>query len=219
MKRILIFALLVSMLSTLSAQRKNFRTVDVFNNSVELSLSGGVHALHLVQETPIKGLSDELTPMLQFSVGYHFSPILGARFVVQGGNTMSALGDTLLPNSLIYAHTDLLVNVTNFWKTKKKRKYYDASLVFGTGFVTFRPEEAQDQFTGFSINGGMIHSFYLNRNLLLNIEAKILLTNDAFPSDYYFNYGGWAMNYDASLGLSYRIPTDQKNKRYTGRRR
>ena len=219
MKKILIFSVLVSVLFTLSAQRRNYRTVDVFNNSVELSVGGGIHALHLVQETPIEGLADELKPMVQFSVGYHFSPILGTRFAVQGGNTMSALGDTLLPNSIIYAHTDLLVNITNFWKTKKKRKYYDASIVFGTGFITFRPEEAQDQFSGFAINGGMIHSFYLTRNLLLNIEAKLMLTNDAFPSHYYYNYGGWAMLYDASLGLSYKIPTDQKNQRYTGKRR
>ena len=219
MKKILIFSVLLSVLFTLSAQRKNYRTVDVFNNSVELSIGGGVHALHLVQETPVEGLADELKPMLQFSVGYHFSPILGTRLAVQAGNTMSVLQDTLLPNSIIYAHTDLLVNITNFWKTKKKKKYYDASIVFGTGIVTFRPGEEQDQFAGFALNGGMIHSFYLNRNLLLNIEAKIMLTNDAFPPDYYFNYGGWAMLYDASLGLSYKIPTDQKNKRYTGKRR
>lgn len=226
MKKILIFTVLVSMFCTLSAQRRNYRTVDVFDNNVELSVSGGLQALHLVQETPVKGLKDELTPMVQFSVGYHFSPILGTRIAIQGGNTQSALGDTILPNSLIYTHADLLVELTNFWKTKPKRRkrdavrlYYDATIVFGAGFITLRPEEVKDQFTGFAMNGGLINSFSFNEKFWINLEAKLLLTNDAFPADYHLNYGGWAMNYDLSLGLSYKIATDQKHKRYTGRRR
>lgn len=226
MKKILIFTVLVSVFCTLSAQRKNYRTVDVFNNNVELSISGGIHALHLVQETPVEGLVDELTPMVQFSVGYHFSPILGTRLAIQGGNTMSALGDTLLPNSLIYTHADLLVELTNFWKSKPKRKkrgaidfYYDATIVFGAGIVTLRPENTRDQFSGFAMNGGLINSISFNDKLWFNLEAKLLLTNDAFPANYHLNYGGWAMNYDLSLGLSYKIATDQRNKRYTGRRR
>ena len=226
MKKILIFTVLVSMFCTLSAQRRNYRTVDVFDNNVELSVSGGLQALHLVQETPVKGLKDELTPMVQFSVGYHFSPILGTRITIQGGNTQSALGDTILPNSLIYTHADLLVELTNFWKTKPKRRkrdavrlYYDATIVFGAGFITLRPEEVKDQFTGFAMNGGLINSFSFNEKFWINLEAKLLLTNDAFPADYHLNYGGWAMNYDVSLGFSYKIATDQKHKRYTGRRR
>ena len=226
MKKILIFTVLVSMFCTLSAQRRNYRTVDVFDNNVELSVSGGLQALHLVQETPVKGLKDELTPMVQFSVGYHFSPILGTRIAIQGGNTQSALGDTILPNSLIYTHADLLVELTNFWKTKPKRRkrdavrlYYDATIVFGAGFITLRPEEIKDQFTGFAMNGGLINSFSFNEKFWINLEAKLLLTNDAFPADYHLNYGGWAMNYDVSLGFSYKIATDQKHKRYTGRRR
>lgn len=214
------------MFCTLSAQRRNYRTVDVFDNNVELSVSGGLQALHLVQETPVKGLKDELTPMVQFSVGYHFSPILGTRIAIQGGNTQSALGDTILPNSLIYTHADLLVELTNFWKTKPKRRkrdavrlYYDATIVFGAGFITLRPEEVKDQFTGFAMNGGLINSFSFNEKFWINLEAKLLLTNDAFPADYHLNYGGWAMNYDVSLGFSYKIATDQKHKRYTGRRR
>lgn len=226
MKKILIFTVLVSMFCSLSAQRRNYRTVDVFDNNVELSVSGGLQALHLVQETPVKGLKDELTPMVQFSVGYHFSPILGTRIAIQGGNTKSALGDTILPNSLIYTHADLLVELTNFWKTKPKRRkrdavrlYYDATIVFGAGFITLRPEEVKDQFTGFAMNGGLINSFSFNEKFWINLEAKLLLTNDAFPADYHLNYGGWAMNYDVSLGFSYKIATDQKHKRYTGRRR
>ncbi|MBQ2375140.1 MAG: hypothetical protein II298_00510 [Bacteroidales bacterium] len=226
MKKILIFTVLVSMFCTLSAQRRNYRTVDVFDNNVELSVSGGLQALHLVQETPVKGLKDELTPMVQFSVGYHFSPILGTRIAIQGGNTQSALGDTILPNSLIYTHADLLVELTNFWKAKPKRRkrdavrlYYDATIVFGAGFITLRPEEVKDQFTGFAMNGGLINSFSFNEKFWINLEAKLLLTNDAFPADYHLNYGGWAMNYDVSLGFSYKIATDQKHKRYTGRRR
>lgn len=226
MKKILIFTVLVSMFCSLSAQRRNYRTVDVFDNNVELSVSGGLQALHLVQETPVKGLKDELTPMVQFSVGYHFSPILGTRIAIQGGNTQSALGDTILPNSLIYTHADLLVELTNFWKTKPKRRkrdavrlYYDATIVFGAGFITLRPEEVKDQFTGFAMNGGLINSFSFNEKFWINLEAKLLLTNDAFPADYHLNYGGWAMNYDVSLGFSYKIATDQKHKRYTGRRR
>lgn len=226
MKKILIFTVLVSMFCTLSAQRRNYRTVDVFDNNVELSVSGGLQALHLVQVTPVKGLKDELTPMVQFSVGYHFSPILGTRIAIQGGNTQSALGDTILPNSLIYTHADLLVELTNFWKTKPKRRkrdavrlYYDATIVFGAGFITLRPEEVKDQFTGFAMNGGLINSFSFNEKFWINLEAKLLLTNDAFPADYHLNYGGWAMNYDVSLGFSYKIATDQKHKRYTGRRR
>ena len=226
MKKILIFTVLVSMFCTLSAQRRNYRTVDVFDNNVELSVSGGLQALHLVQETPVKGLKDELTPMVQFTVGYHFSPILGTRIAIQGGNTQSALGDTILPNSLIYTHADLLVELTNFWKTKPKRRkrdavrlYYDATIVFGAGFITLRPEEVKDQFTGFAMNGGLINSFSFNEKFWINLEAKLLLTNDAFPADYHLNYGGWAMNYDVSLGFSYKIATDQKHKRYTGRRR
>ena len=39
MKKILILTILVSMFCTLSAQRRNYRTVDVFNNNVELSIS------------------------------------------------------------------------------------------------------------------------------------------------------------------------------------
>ncbi|MBR5254858.1 MAG: hypothetical protein IKV46_07480 [Bacteroidales bacterium] len=218
MKKILIFTLLISVSFVVSAQRKNYRTIDVFNNTVEFSVSGGVHALHLVQETPVLGLKDEIKPAVQVGIGYQFSPILGTRFALQGGNTMSALSDTLLPNSVIAGHVDLLVSLTNFWKTKAKRKYYDAQIVFGVGALSFRPENEQDQFAGFAINGGLINSFFLTKNLLLNIEMKLFLTNDAFPVDYYYNYGGWAMLYDASLGLSYRIPTDQKNKRYSGRR-
>jgi hypothetical protein len=218
MKKILLFTLFIGVLFNLSAQRRNYRTIDVFNNSVEFSIAGGVHALHLVQATPVERLGDELKPMVQVAIGYQFSPILGARFVVQGGNTMSALSDTLLPNSIIATHVDMLVSLTNFWKTKAKRKYYDAQIVFGVGSISFRPEGEQDQFTGFAINGGLINSFFLTKNLLLNIEANLALTNDAFPPDYHYNYGGWAMTYNASLGFSYRIPTDQKNKRYSGRR-
>ena len=236
--------MLVSVFCTLSAQRKNYRTVDVFDNNVELSVSipfvGGWQALHLWQERPTYRLADELTPMIQFSAGYHFSPILGARLAVQGGNTNSVLPtvfdpvtlepisdyDTILPNSLIYTHVDLLVELTNFWKSKPKRKkrgaidfYYDATIVFGAGIVTLRPENAGDQFSGFAMNGGLINSISFNDKLWFNLEAKLLLTNDAFPADYHLNYGGWAMNYDLSLGLSYKIATDQRNKRYTGRRR
>ena len=226
MKKILILTILVSMFCTLSAQRRNYRTVDVFNNNVELSISGGVNALHLWREKPFNKLSDELTPMIQFSVGYQFSPILGTRIAVQGGNTKSVLPitldpyyDTILHNSLVYTHADLLVNITNFWRTKAKKKYYDATIIFGAGFVTLRPEESKDQFSGFAMNGGLINSFYLNRNLLLNIEAKLLIPNDIFSTNYHLNYEGWAMNYDVSLGFSYKIATDQKHKRYTGRRR
>jgi hypothetical protein len=240
MKKILLFTLFIGVLFNLSAQRRNYRTIDVFNNSVEFSIAGGVHALHLWQ----KGLfnfyriSDELKLdnnkikyQHQLSIGYRFSPILGVRFAVQGGNTVSILPtvfddagkpiasyDDTLYNSIIATHVDMLVSLTNFWKTKAKRKYYDAQIVFGVGGISFRPEGEQDQFTGFAINGGLINSFFLTKNLLLNIEANLALTNDAFPPDYHYNYGGWAMTYNASLGLSYRIPTDQKNKRYSGRR-
>lgn len=241
MKKILIFTVLVSVFCSLSAQRRNYRTVDVFDNNVELSVSGGMHALHLWQARPsYRLLSDELTPMVQFSVGYHFSPILGARVVIQGGNTTSVLPtvfdpithkpisiyDTILPNSLLYTHADLLVELTNFWKTKPKRRKrgsinvgYDATVVFGLGVITLRPEEARDQFSGFAINGGLIHTISFNDKFCINLEKKLLLTNDAFPANYQLHYGGWAMNYDVSLGLSYKIATDQRNKRYTGRRR
>lgn len=226
MKKILIFIVLVSIFCSLYAQRGNYKTVDVFNNNVELSVSGGINALHLWRNKPFNKLSDELTPMIQLSVGYHFSPILGTRIAVQGGNTKSVMPitldpyfDTILSNSLIYTHADLLINITNFWKTKAKKKYYNATIIFGAGFATLRPEESKDQFTGFAMNGGLINSFFLSRNLLLNIEAKLLITNDIFPADYLLNYGGWAMNYDLSLGLSYKIATDQRNKSYTGRRR
>lgn len=225
MKKLLIFTILVSMFCALSAQRRNYRTVDVFNNNIELSAGGGVHALHLVQETPVEGLADELTPMLQFSVGYHFSPILGTRIAIQGGNTKSALGDTILPNSLLYTHADLLVELTNFWKAKPKRKKrgsinvgYDATVVFGLGVITLRPEDERDQFSGFAVNGGLIHTISFNDKFCINLEKKLLLTNDAFPANYQLHYGGWAMNYDLSLGISYKIATDQRNKRYTGRR-
>ena len=87
MKKILVFTILVSMFCTLSAQRRNYRTVDVFNNNIELSVGGGINALHLWRAKPFNKLSDELTPMIQFSVGYQFSPILGTRIAIQGGNT------------------------------------------------------------------------------------------------------------------------------------
>lgn len=239
MKKILIFTVLVSMFCTISAQRRNYRTVDVFNNNIELSLGGGFQTLHLWQERPLYRLGDEITPMLQFSVGYHFSPILGARIAVQGGNTTSVLPtmfdtithepisscDTILPNSLIYTHADLLVELTNFWKTKPKRKKrgsvnvgYDATVVFGLGIITLRPEDERDQFSGFAVNGGLINTISFNDKFCINLETKLLLTNDAFPADYQLHYGGWAMNYDLSLGVSYKIATDQRNKRYTGRR-
>lgn len=245
MKKLLIFTILVSMFCALSAQRRNYRTVDVFNNNIELSVSGGLQALHLWQKEPCYRLKDEFLPdeelplMIQFSVGYHFSPILGTRIAIQGGNTTSVLPtlfdsithkpistyDTILPNSYIYTHADLLVKLTNFWKAKPKRKKrgsinvgYDATVVFGLGVITLRPEDERDQFSGFAVNGGLIHTISFNDKFCINLEKKLLLTNDAFPANYHLNYGGWAMNYDLSLGISYKIATDQRNKRYTGRR-
>lgn len=244
MKKILLFTLFIGVLFNLSAQRRNYRTIDVFNNSVEFSIAGGVHALHLWQkglfnfyrisdELGLSGSCDSIKSQYQLSIGYQFSPILGVRFAVQGGETASILPtvfdpqgnplasyDDTLYNSIIATHVDMLVSLTNFWKTKAKRKYYDAQIVFGVGAISFRPNGAQDQFTGFAINGGLRNSFFItkNQNLLLNAEINIALTNDAFPPDYHYNYGGWAVVYSASFGLSYRIPTDQKNKRYSGRR-
>lgn len=208
MKKFVVFVVFVSMFCGAFAQKRNYITSAKTFNSVELSLNGGVHALHLSLGNPIKGLADEISPMLQFSVGYHFSPILGTRLAIRGGNTKNVLSNTLLSNSLIYAHTDLLVNLTNFWKTKAKKKYYDATIVFGVGCATLRPKEIEVQHSTLAINGGIVNSFYLNRNLLLNIELKLMLVNDVIPSNYNFNYGGWSVIYDASLGLSYKIPTN-----------
>lgn len=215
MKKFLIFAILVSVFSALSAQR-----VNSVSNSIELSVGGGVQALHFIQEEPFKGVGDEISPVVQFGVTYHFSPIIGARLAVQGGNTLSSLGDTLLPNLLIYTHGDLLINLTNFWQSKAKKKYYDLTIVFGSGFISLRPEETQEQFSTFAINGGLLNTFYLTRNLLLNLELKLGVIDDLFPVGYYHQtYGGWMMNYDATLGLSYRIPVNPENRHYSGGRR
>jgi hypothetical protein len=214
-KKILVFALLIGAFSPLFAQRQIFRTVESFENKVEISLSGGVHALHLVQSKPLKGLWDELKPSFQASVGYQFTSYLGARFAFQSGNTMSASTDTLLPNYIISTHIDMLVDVANFWNPETKNKSYDTQIIFGAGTIFFRPENKDERFTGFAFNGGLLNSYHLTKDLFLNLELKLFLINEAFSSNYNPNYGGWSMIYDASLGLSYRIPIKRIQPRST----
>lgn len=249
MKKFIIFAVLICVLCTLSAQkRRNFKAANRFSNSIEFSVGGGVHGLSLIQKSPFDGFNFD--PIGKFSMGYHFTPVLGARFTLKGGNTMSnpenIPGLTVSMEPLIHTSVDLLVNLTNLWETRPKRNnkaadvltnksllrlgktywFGNPTVVFGAGVVTFRQKDIQVQYSNLAFNGGFLFQFFTWKGFSLNVEANLALSNNAVSSlsnseviDSRIN--GWISTADVSVSANFKIPTKHKNQRryYTGGRR
>lgn len=249
MKKFIIFAVLICVLCTLSAQkRRNFKAANRFSNSIEFSVGGGVHGLSLIQTSPFDGFNFD--PLGKFSMGYHFTPVLGARFTLKGGNTISdpdsIPGLTVSMEPLIHTSVDLLVNLTNLWETRPKRNnkaadvltnkslfrlgktywFGNPTIVFGAGVVTFRQKDIQVQYSNLAFNGGFLFQFFTWKGFSLNVEANLALSNNAVSSlsnseviDSRIN--GWVSTADVSISTNFKIPTKHKNQRryYTGGRR
>lgn len=249
MKKFIIFAVLICVLCTLSAQkRRNFKAANRFSNSIEFSVGGGVHGLSLVQEAPADGFN--LNLMGKFSMGYHFTPVLGTRFTLKGGNTMSdpenIPGFTVAIEPLVHTSVDLLVNLTNLWETRPKRNnkaadvltnkslfrfgktywFGNPTVVFGAGLVTFRQKDVKVQYSNFAFNGGILFQLFSWKGFSLNAEANLMLSNNSVHSQNDLGFsskigGGWISTADVSISTNFKIPTKHKNQRryYTGGRR
>lgn len=259
MKKFIIFAVLICVLCTLSAQKgRNFKVANRFrssiesnrfSNSIEFSAGGGFHGLSLIQKSPCDGFNFKL--MGKFSMGYHFTPVLGARFTLKGGNTMSdpknIPGLTVSMDPLIHTSVDLLVNLTNLWKTRPNRnifftnksfcriklcdrKFYilgNPTIVFGAGVVTFRQKDVKVRYSNLAFNGGFLLQVVRYKGFSFNVEVNIALSNNAVSSlsnseviDSRIN--GWISTADiVSFSANFKIPTKHKNQRhyYTGGRR
>lgn len=249
MKKFIIFAVLICVLCTLSAQkRRNFKAANRFSNSIEFSVGGGVHGLSLVQEAPADGFN--LNLMGKFSMGYHFTPVLGTRFTLKGGNTISdpenIPGFTVAIEPLVHTSVDLLVNLTNLWETRPKRNnkaadvltnkslfrlgktywFGNPTVVFGAGLVTFRQKDVKVQYSNLAFNGGMLFQLFSWKGFSLNAEANLMLSNNSVHSQNDLELsskigGGWISTADVSISTNFKIPTKHKNQRryYTGGRR
>jgi hypothetical protein len=249
MKKFIIFAVLICVLCTLSAQkRRNFKAANRFSNSIEFSVGGGVHGLSLVQEAPADGFN--LNLMGKFSMGYHFTPVLGTRFTLKGGNTMSdpenIPGFTVAIEPLVHTSVDLLINLTNLWETRPKRNnkaadvltnkslfrlgktywFGNPTVVFGAGVVTFRQKDVKVQYSNLAFNGGILFQLFSWKGFSLNAEANLMLSNNSVHSQNDLGLsskigGGWISTADVSFSANFKIPTKHKNQRryYTGGRR
>ncbi len=237
MKKFIIFAVLICVLCTLSAQkgRRNFKAANRFSNSIEFSAGVGSRGLSLIQKPPytFDGFNFGKPNMVKFSVGYHFTPVLGARLTLKEGETMSnpenIPGLIVSMDPLIHTSADLLVNLTNLWETRPKRNNRDFSfnptIVFGAGVVTFRQKNVKVQYSNLAFNGGLLlqvgykgFSIYLEWNIALSNNAVSSLSNSEVIDS---RINGWISTADLSVGVSFKIPTKHKNQRryYTGGRR
>ncbi len=236
MKKFIIFAVLICVLCTLSAQkgRRNFKAANRFSSSIEFSAGGGTRGLSLIQKLPY--ICDGFKPkcMGKFSVGYHFTPVLGARLTLKEGEAMSnpknIPGLTVSMDPLIHTSVDLLVNLTNLWETRPKRKNFgiceNPTIVFGAGVATFRQKDVKVQYSTPAFNGGILLQVVRYKGFSIYLEGNIAFSNNAVSSlsnseviDSRIN--GWISTADLSGGVSFKIPTKHKNQRryYTGGRR
>lgn len=214
MKKFIIFAVLICVLCTLSAQKgRNFKAANRFSNSIEFSVGVGYRGLSLIQKPPYTcdGFNfDKIINMGKFSVGYHFTPVLGARLTLKEGEVMSnpknIPGLTVSMDPLIHTSVDLLVNLTNLWETRPKRnnKIFDMftnksflriklcdldlylfgnpTIVFGAGVVTFRQKDVQVQYSNLAFNGGLLLQVVRCKGFSIYLEGNIAFSNNAVRS-------------------------------------
>lgn len=179
-----------------------------FVDNWEVSLGAGIQALHINQSEPFNGLSDEIVPMFEVSVGKWLTPIFGARLAFQGFNYKFMNSEIEYKGNYNYVHADVMMNMSNLICGYKSDRLYNAILMGGFGYAASKSEEMDGYNNEFAASFGLMNRFRLCESFSLNLDVRTFLTKESFGNSK--STGTYAFNYELLAGVTYKI-SSKKN--------
>ncbi len=179
-----------------------------FVDNWEVSLGAGIQALHINQSKPFSGLSDEITPIFEVSVGKWLTPIFGARLAFQGFNYKFTSSDVEYKGNYNYVHADLMMDLTHLIDGYKPDRFYNAILMGGFGYAASKSEAMDSYNNEFATSFGLMNRFRLCESFTINLDVRTLLTRGSFSN--VDNAGMLVLNYELLAGVTYKI-SSKKN--------
>lgn len=166
-------------------------------------------------------LSEMFTPAAGLSVGYRFSPVVGARLHASGWQGKNGWDYTHSPQTYTWTYgtlgLDAMIDFNTLFAGYNPNRCFTVYGILGAGYIRGFENDAaqpihkadpnelrltwQDGANFFSARGGVQLDFRLTKNLSLNLEGLTYMTSDEFNSKDGDN-PDWQFN--AFVGLTYR---------------
>lgn len=213
MKKVILCLSMFVLALTANAQDKTLlrhahHETNRFVDNWEVSLGAGIQAFHINQSEPFNGLSDEIVPMFEVSVGKWLTPIFGARLAFQGFNYKFMNSEIEYKGNYNYVHADVMMNMSNLICGYKSDRLYNAILMGGFGYAASKSEEMDGYNNEFAASFGLMNRFRLCESFSLNLDVRTFLTKESFGN--IRNAGMIALNYELLAGITYKI-SSKKN--------
>lgn len=213
MKKVILCLSMFVLALTANAQDKTLlrhahHETNRFVDNWEVSLGAGIQALHINQSEPFNGLSDEIVPMFEVSVGKWLTPIFGARLAFQGFNYKFMNSEIEYKGNYNYVHADVMMNMSNLICGYKSDRLYNAILMGGFGYAASKSEEMDGYNNEFAASFGLMNRFRLCESFSLNLDVRTFLTKESFGNSK--STGTYAFNYELLAGVTYKI-SSKKN--------
>ena len=204
-------------------EEKTFRLKGIetnrFIDNWEVTALGGVQAFHALGEVelPSTNFGDEFMPEFQISLGKWITPVFGARLAYQGfGINDGTAGNDTTNSSYHYLHTDVMVNLTNWFCGYKSDRFYNAVLLGGFGWAASQPqnmteadlENATDKWNDeFAATVGLSNRFRICEAIYAHVDLTGMIVKDDFRNVLPSQEGNKGINYELMAGISYHMPT------------
>jgi outer membrane protein OmpA-like peptidoglycan-associated protein len=233
MKKVLLCLAVFAMSFTAIGQEKEEKVVrhsgfetNALVDNWEFSVLGGVQGFHVDHTARLgesislfENIGNEIMPAFQVSIGKWVTPIFGARLAFQGfGLNDGTEGNEFSNSTYHYLHTDVMVNLTNWFCGYKPARFYNAVLIGGFGWaesqVQNRPDDIESDNNWndeFAATIGLSNRFRICDALYAHVDLSSFITKDEF-NNVNQNEGNIGINYELMAGLSYRIPTEREFK-------
>jgi outer membrane protein OmpA-like peptidoglycan-associated protein len=222
MKKVLLCLAVFAMSLTAIGQEKEktyrhegFETNRLFDNW-EASVLGGVQAFHVLGGSDAN-FGESFMPAMQVAVGKWVTPVFGARLAFQGFGINDGTDTNGFTNSSYhYLHTDVMVNLTNWFCGYKSDRFYNAVLLGGFGWAASQPqnmteaelENATDKWNDeFAATVGLSNRFRICEAIYAHVDLTGMIVKDDFRNVLPSENGNKGINYELMAGISYHMPT------------
>ncbi len=239
-----VFALVAFVCIDAQAQRHNIRgrarkktaTVRYATNSFldnwDISVGGGFQFFNRMSEVNLKYELNPGSIVDRATLGYNvaltkwLSPFVGGRIQFQGGEMKTYSPDQAQNEnkfSYIYIHTDALLNITNIILGYDDERIYNLSLIGGFGWAGSTSPTMQGTNNEYASTAGIWNRFRVSEDIDISVELKASLIHQTFDNTELRTGNRFALIWDGSAGLVYKIPTKRdfdkvrnikRNRRY-----
>lgn len=236
MKRILLCALTVACLlsaSTLYAQsegKERLRWSGVETNRFwdnwEISAGFGSSTLDIATKASSKNpgkFFDRNSWNANFAVTKWFSPIVGARVQLDGGQYQNyafnkqLFGNDLYQTPYVFVHADAMLNLSNWIGGYREDRVYYAVPYAGFGYTAMSwTKESVGGYNGeFAVTAGLLNKFRVCRQIDIQLDVRTWLFPEQGLPQQVQSGGRYAFAFSASVGVAYRFNNRGWSKAYS----